>query len=49
MQRNLQAAPPKRKNVFVTGIVKNAESTILNQKGKDLRHAKEITTHRGDR
>ena len=45
MQWRIQAALVKKKNVCVMGTVKNAENTILNQKGKDLWHVKEITNH----
>ena len=43
MQWKIQAALVKKKNVFVMGTVKNAENTILNQKGKEAWLAKEIT------
>ena len=38
----------KKKNVFVMGTVKNAENTILNQKGKEAWLAKEITNPRNN-
>lgn len=43
MQWKIQATLVKKKNVFVMGTVKNAENTILNQKGKEAWLAKEIT------